>query len=67
MPVVIEFIRHQVEPEVVDDLDSPVGLYGHTRQVRAYKPGFSGMPLVWGDSYPAIEDADGGRVQLIGA
>lgn len=63
----IEFIRSQVEPEIVDDINSTVDLYGHTRRVSAYKPGFCAQPLVWGDQYPGIDDIDGGRVQLIGA
>lgn len=63
----IEFIRSQVEPEIVDDLESPVDLYGHTRRVSAYKPGFNAQPLVWGNDYPGVEDIDGGRVNLIGA
>ena len=63
----IEFIRSQVEPEVKDDETSAVDCYGHTRQVWCYKPGFSGIPLLWGNQYPRVEDIDGGRVQLIGA
>lgn len=66
MTVTIEFIRHQVEPELVDDHTKMPTQYGPP-QTHAYKPGFCGMPLTWGNDYPPAEDIDGGRVALIGA
>ena len=61
------FIRHEVPAELVDDQTSPIDLYGYTRSYYSYKDGFSAMPLVWGNDYPLVEDADGGRVMLLGA
>jgi len=62
----IEFIRGQVEPEIVPKDGCPWNLYGPMQSVRAYKVGY-GEVVLYGDYYPFHEDFDAYRVSLIGA
>lgn len=57
----IEFIRSQVEPEIIEVEDGPWDLYGPLIKFKAYKQGFAG-PI------PYHQDGvDAYRVSLIGA
>jgi hypothetical protein len=57
----MEFIRSQVEPEIVEKLGTAYDVYGAVETVRAYKDGF-------GDFIPYDSDEHAAyRVSLIGA